>query len=197
LGSPLLEVKMEQKGNLIRLFDMDEDFIVDLKYATEDNFTGQKVYRSNECWIDKHTAEILIKARDIFKKDGYRVKIWDAYRPIRAQKRFWEIMPDDEFVARPPDMSKIKTFRPTHMNGMCVDVTLTDMEGNDIEMPSPFDTLTERAALNCELNSEESRKNGTYLKNVMESVGFLAYESEWWHFYDVSTEPAPFSDYDI
>ncbi|MFR5149694.1 MAG: M15 family metallopeptidase [Ruminococcus sp.] len=69
------------------------------------------------------------------------MKIWDAYRPIRAQKRFWEIMPNDDFIARPPDMTKIKKFRPTHMNGMCVDVTLTDKEGNEIEMPSPFDTM--------------------------------------------------------
>ncbi len=45
----------------------------------------------------------------------------------------WEIMPNDDFIARPPDMTKIKKFRPTHMNGMCVDVTLTDKEGNEIE----------------------------------------------------------------
>lgn len=188
---------MEQKGNLIRLLDLDKDFIIDLKYATCDNFTGQQVYASDECWIDANTAKLLIKARDIFKKDGYRVKIWDAYRPIRAQKRFWEIMPDDEFVARPPDMAKITRFRPTHMNGMCVDITITDMEGNEVEMPSPFDTLDETASLSCPSNSEESVKNGTYLKEVMESVGFLAYESEWWHFYDITTEPEPFSDFDI
>lgn len=188
---------MEQKGNLIKLLDFDEDFIIDLKYATEDNFTGQRVYKFSDCWIDKHTAEILVKARDIFKKDGYRIKIWDAYRPISAQQRFWEILPDDEFVARPPDMTKIKKFRPTHNNGMCVDVTLTDMDGNEIEMPSPFDTLTERASLSCPLNSSEGRNNGEYLKKVMESVGFMAYESEWWHFYDVTAEPQPFSDYEI
>ncbi len=188
---------MERKGNLIRLPDLDSDFIIDLRYAAEDNFTGVKVYQSGECWLDEHTAKILVEAKNIFKKDGYRVKIWDAYRPIRAQKRFWEIMPDDDFIARPPDMATIKTFRPTHMNGMCVDLTLTDMDGKELEMPAPFDTMTERAALSCPLNSEEGRKNGAYLKKVMESVGFQAYECEWWHFYDVSGEPAPFSDYEI
>lgn len=149
---------MDKKGNLVRLTDLSDDFIIDLKYASEDNFTGVKIYQSKDCWLDEHTAQILIAAKDIFQKDGFRVKVWDAYRPIRAQKKFWEIMPNDDFVARPPDMSKIQKFRPTHMNGMCVDVTLTDMEGKEIEMPSPFDTMDERAALKCLLHSAEGRK---------------------------------------
>ena len=188
---------VQDKGNLVRLLDMDDDFIIDLKYATEDNFTGQQVYTSPECYIDRHTAEILIQARDIFKKDGYRLKVYDAYRPISAQARFWEILPDDNFVARPPDMSKITRFRPTHMNGLCVDVTLTDMDGNEIAMPTLFDEMTEKAALSYPGHSEERRKNGEYLKEVMERVGFRAYEGEWWHFSDVSTEPTPFMDFQI
>lgn len=190
-------MEIERKGNLVRLLDIDDDFIIDLRYATADNFTGQKVYRSNECWIDAHTARILVNAKNIFKEAGYRMKIWDAYRPISAQRKFWEIMPNDDFVARPPDMSKITQFRHTHMNGQCVDVTLTDWEGNDIKMSCPFDSMDERAALACEKNPIEGRKNGEYLKQVMESVGFQAYDGEWWHFYDVSTEPAPYTDYEI
>lgn len=187
----------QDKGNLVKLLELDQEFIIDLRYATADNFTGQKVYHSGECWMDRHTAEILIKAKDIFKRDGYQVKIWDAYRPISAQARFWEILPDNNFVARPPDMSKLKTFRPTHMNGLCVDITLTDMDGEDILMPCEFDDMTERAALRCTETPEEGRRNAGYMKDVMESVGFKAYENEWWHFYDVSTEPAPFLDFQI
>ncbi len=185
----------EDKGNLVKLLDLDHDFIIDLRYAGTDNFTGQKVYESNECWIDSHTADILIKAKNIFKEKGYRVKVWDAYRPISAQERFWEIMPNDDFVARPPDMSKIKEFRPTHMNGLCVDVTLTDENGRDIPMPSEFDDMTEKASLSSPFATEEERKNATYLKEVMESVGFRAYENEWWHFYDVTTKATPFMDF--
>lgn len=185
------------QGNLIRLLDLDDDFIIDLKYATADNFTGQNIYLSGECWIDRHTAGILCRAKDIFKKGRYRVKIWDAYRPISAQKRFWEVLPDDRFVARPPDMAAIKSFRPTHMNGMCVDVTLTDLAGNEIEMPSPFDTLTGEASLDYPGHTETARKNGTYLRRVMESVGFVHYDDEWWHFYDMTGEPQPFADYSI
>ena len=187
----------EDKGNLVRLYDIDEEFIIDLKYATENNFTGKRIYSSNECYMDKHTAEILIKAKNIFWRDGYRVKILDAYRPSSAQKKYWEIMPDDDFVARPPDMEKIKSFRPTHLNGLCVDITLTDMKGNEIEMPSEFDDFSERASLLCKTTSNTGRQNAEYMKNVMESVGFMAYENEWWHFYDITTEPTPFMDYQI
>lgn len=188
---------MSEQGNLIKILDLDDEFIIDLRYATDDNFTGQKIYRSNECYMDRHTAQILIQAKNIFKEAGYRVKIWDAYRPISAQERFWEIMPDDDFVARPPDMSKITTFRPTHLNGLCVDVTLTDQEGRDIEMPSQFDDFSERSSLNCSDIPEQARRNAEYMKSVMESVGFQSYVNEWWHFYDVSTEPTPFMNFQI
>ena len=73
--------KINEQGNLIKLLDLDDDFIIDLKYATEDNFTGKKIYQSDQCYMDRHTAEILIEAKNLFKEDGYRVKIWDAYRP--------------------------------------------------------------------------------------------------------------------
>ena len=116
---------------------------------------------------------------------------------LSAQKKFWEVMPNDDFVARPPDMATIKKFRPTHMNGLCVDVTLTDMDGKEIEMPSEFDDMTGKGALMCQDTPLEGRKNAAYMKAVLESVGFEGYENEWWHFYDVSTEPTPFTDYQI
>ncbi len=186
-----------EQGNLVKLLEIDNEFIIDLKYATAENFTGKQIYMSGECYMDKHTAEILIKAKDYFKKDGYRVKIWDAYRPISAQERFWEIMPDDDFVARPPTMGGNPKLRPTHLNGLCVDITLTDEDGNDILMPSEFDDFSKRSSLLCQESPIEARKNGSYMKAVMESVGFKAYENEWWHFYDVTTDPKPPMNFQI
>ena len=63
-------MNIERKGNLVRLLDIDNDFIIDLRYATEDNFTGQQIYQSGECWIDEHSAKILVKAKNIFKEAG-------------------------------------------------------------------------------------------------------------------------------
>ena len=91
---------MERKGNLIKLTDLSSDFIIELRYATPDNFTGMQVYQSADCWLDEHTAQILIKAKEIFKKDGYQVKIWDAYRPSRAMKSSFGIISQNRFCAR-------------------------------------------------------------------------------------------------
>jgi len=188
---------MNAPNNLVKLLDLDDDFIIDLKYATEDNFAKKKVYLSGECYLDKNTAYMLIEAKEIFKKDGYRVKIWDAYRPISAQKKFFEIVQDRNFVAMPPDLNTIKEFKASHMNGLCVDITLTDMAGNELVMPTGFDDFSEMAGLGCDRIEADARENAEYLKSVMESVGFEFLSSEWWHFYDRKTAPTPYLDIQI
>ena len=60
---------IEKKGNLVRITDLSSDFIIELRYASEDNFTGVKVYQSEECWMDEHTAQILMKAQELFRKE--------------------------------------------------------------------------------------------------------------------------------
>ncbi len=185
---------MKQYGNLIRLLDLDSDFIIDLKYATKDNFTGEVVYESKECYIDVNTAGRLVNAKNMAKKDGFRIKVWDAYRPVSAQERFWELLPDNRFVAYPPNVCSMKEFKNSHMNGQCVDVTLTDMGGNDIPMPSGFDDFTPKARLDCPETTGDERKNGEYLRDIMTAACFTPYEGEWWHFYDRKTEPVKYSD---
>lgn len=188
---------MKQHENLVRILDIDPEFIIDLKYTTADNFTGNVVYQFSDCWVDAHTALQLIAAKNMAKKDGYRMKIWDAYRPVSAQQRFWDLLPDNNFVAYPPDMATIKEFKNSHMNGQCVDVTLTDMDGNDIPMPSDFDDFTKKARLDCPETTGEARKNGEYLRDIMIQAGFTPYDGEWWHFYDKNTAPVRYSDIPI
>lgn len=188
---------MKSMGDLVRLLDLDEEFIVDLRYATDNNFTKEKIYKSSECYIHKNTAKLLIKAKNVFLKDGYRVKVWDAYRPISAQTKFWNVFPDSDFVAKPPEKGCVKEFKTNHMNGLCVDITLTDMAGKEIAMPSEFDDFSSNASLLSHDISEEGRKNAEYMKNVMEDVGFTSYDKEWWHFYDKTIKPVPYMDYEI
>lgn len=183
------------QGELVKLTDIDNDFIINLRYSTQDNFTGKKIYDSNECWINKHTAKRLIEAKNIFRKDGYRVKIWDAYRPIAAQKKLWDACPDDDFVAMPPTISPNKKLRPNHMNGLCVDITLTDMDGNELEMPTDFDDFSEKAKL---VNAQgKAKENGEYMNRVMASCGFRLSTTEWWHFFDITTPPCKFLNFKI
>ena len=185
---------MKQQGNLVRLLDMDPEFIIDLKYSTADNFTGSVVYNFTDCYIDIHTAQQLIAAKEMAKKDGYRIKVWDAYRPVHAQQRFWDLFPDNDFVAYPPDMATITEFKNSHLNGQCVDITLTDMDGNDIPMPSEFDDFTKKARLDCPETTGEARKNGEYLRDIMVKAGFDPYDGEWWHCYDRNVEPVRYAD---
>lgn len=188
---------MGKNEGLVRLLDVDKNFIIELKYASTDNFTKTRIYQSAECFIHRNTANLLIKAKDIFAADGYRVKVWDAYRPIRAQAEFWRILPDDNFVARPPDMANLTEFRTNHMNGLCVDITLTQQDGTEVEMPCAYDEFSPKASLSCPDISSEAKKNAAYMKRVMEDCGFTAYEKEWWHFYDKTIEPVPYMDNEL
>ena len=184
-----------EKRELTKL--SSDDFILEPRYAASENFTGQAIYRSSACWLNYETYCRLKKAAEVFAEDGYRIKIWDAYRPVSAQWKFWELIHDDDFVANPEHISADPPYRPTHMNGLCVDITLTDMDGTELEMPSEFDDMTERARADSESASETARKNAMYMKGVMEEAGFKAYRNEWWHFYDVTTEPVACFEFPI
>ncbi|NLY86091.1 MAG: M15 family metallopeptidase [Tissierellia bacterium] len=176
------------------LKDLDDSFIIDLRYASTNNFTGKIIYPVPVCAIRKETGEKLVKAHNIFKKDGFRIKVWDAYRPLHVQRILFEACPYNDYVAKPPEKPITSGFRPRHNNGMAVDITLVDKDGNELEMPSDFDDFSERGKLSYKYMTKEARKNVDYLHKVMNSVGFRSYENEWWHFVDNIEEPTPYLD---
>ena len=133
----------------------------------------------------------------MFLERGYRVKIWDAYRPIHAQAYFWELVPDPHFVSRPPQVTAETVFVPRHINGMSVDLTLTDLDGKEIIMPTAFDDFSPMASLYCEALKGEGRVNGEFLRDIMVEAGFSPDYDEWWHFNDAVHEPAPYLDVKI
>lgn len=179
---------------LVLLKDLDDSFIIDLKYATEDNFLGKAIYPVSVCAIRRETGEKLVKAHRIFKEKGYTIKVWDAYRPLHVQRKLFEACPINDFVAKPPDKPITSGFRPRHNNGMAVDITLVDKYGNELEMPSGFDDFSEKARFSSKAMTKEARRNVDYLHEVMLSVGFKAYDAEWWHFVDAIEEPTPYLD---
>ncbi len=162
---------------LVEVRDLDATIEVNLLYASEDNFTGQQLYAVEVCLLQRGTAEKLAAANDEFAKDGYRLKIWDAYRPLGVQEKLWEHMPNGIYVADPKVGSN-------HNRGAAVDVTLVDENGEKLKMPTGFDVFTEEASRSYEDMPEEARKNMEYLTEVMVRNGFTTIESEWWHFND-------------
>jgi D-alanyl-D-alanine dipeptidase len=171
-------------GELVEVTDLDDTFVIELRYATEDNFTGCRIYSQSRCFLVRGTAEKLIAANREFAEMGYRLKIWDAYRPSSAQRTLWELVPDPAFVANPERGS-------IHSRGAAVDVTLVDDDGNELPMPTGFDDFSEKAAIDYDGCTEDEAKNRDLLAEVMVRNGFVQIQSEWWHFADSQANSYP------
>ncbi len=164
-------------NGLVEVRSVDPTILVELAYATDQNFTGQVLYNVEICLLRRNTAEKLAAANAEFSRDGYSLKVWDAYRPREVQVIMWEHKPDGVYVADPDVGSN-------HNRGAAVDVTLVDIYGNELEMPTGFDVFGEQASRNNPGMSEEARNNLDYLTEVMVKHGFSPIQAEWWHFND-------------
>jgi len=150
----------------------------ELRYASKNNFTGQRLYPKNThtTYLRRKPAMALAKVAEELRGKGLGIKIWDAYRPYRTTVHFWELIHDERFVANPSKGSG-------HNRGTSVDLTLVDLKsGKELEMPTPFDDFSP-AAFHGALNIDEFRiKNRALLKSTMEKYGFVPLETEWWHY---------------
>jgi len=165
------------KTDMVKLSAAVKDIEIELKYYTTDNITGRRVYESNVAYIRKGTAEKLDKANKILMKQGYRLKVWDAYRPQWAQEILYKSAENKSVFADPKTGS-------VHTRGAAVDVTLVDAEGNELDMPSGHDDMTKKAWRTYEEATPEQRKNALILENAMKEAGFIPLKTEWWHFDD-------------
>ncbi|MCX7951392.1 MAG: M15 family metallopeptidase [Clostridiales bacterium] len=169
-------------NGFVNVLDIDNTLVIDLKYATKDNFTGIVLYNFNTCILREETALKIKKANDDLKKMGYRLKIYDGYRPVSVQKIMWEKASDKRYIANPYKKGS------NHSRGCAVDVTIVDKNGKELEMPSKFDEFSIRASRkNTNMTSTE-RKNLDLLTKVMTKHGFTYINSEWWHFDDVNKD---------
>ncbi|MDZ7332169.1 MAG: M15 family metallopeptidase [candidate division KSB1 bacterium] len=165
----------QRPDDLVNIKDLDSTIIVDLKYATADNFLHDTLYAANICLLRRAVAERLVKVHRTLQAEGLGLKIWDGYRPLSVQKKMWQKVPDPRYVADPARGSN-------HNRGAAVDVTLVDRYGNELEMPTKFDDFSPAAASDYPYGSATARKNRERLKQAMRSQGFRATSSEWWHF---------------
>lgn len=164
-----------QQSDFVRLKDLSSDFVYELKYATPDNFLKQAVYDCGECYLRKSTAEALVKANEAFKQLGYRIKLFDCYRPLSVQKKMWKILPGTHYVANPAKGSK-------HNRGAAVDLTLVDAQGKELNMGTPFDFFGKEAHHTYTQHSKEVLENRKLLKETLDKFNFKSIYSEWWHY---------------
>lgn len=159
----------------IRLADFSNDFVYDLRYATDNNFLKAQVYDCAECYTRVKTAKALLKANKDLMRKGYKIKFFDCYRPNSVQYKMWELVPNPQYVANPVKGS-------IHNKGGAVDITLVDMKGNELDMGTDFDYFGKRAYHDNLDLSENILKNRKLLKATMESHGFWSIRTEWWHY---------------
>ncbi len=148
---------------------------IDLFYATDRNFTGLAVYTEAYCYLNADAAAKLIMAAELARRFGLRLRIFDALRPAEAQWVLWSHTPDPEFLANP------RTGSP-HSRGAAVDVSLSDDNGQLLEMGTPFDAFTplsHHAATGIPISAQRNR---LLLLGLMTAAGWDFYSKEWWHY---------------
>jgi len=167
-----------REAHLIELITLDDTIKLDIRYATENNFMGTKVYPEARVFMQKPAAEAIVRVHNKLKKQGLGLVIYDGYRPWTITKLFWDtVQPEDrKFVANPTKGSK-------HNRGCAVDLGIFDLTtGLAIPMPSAFDEFTERASPNYAGGTDEERRNRDLLRSLMEGEGYTVNPDEWWHF---------------
>ncbi len=178
---------MKKTHNLVDIRTVNPKIVLDIKYATEDNFVGCSIYSQAKAFLRSEVAAKLDKVQRTLELEGLGLKIWDAYRPHSVQRTLWSIVPDERYVADPEKGS-------SHNRGAAVDVTLVNSTGEELEMPTKFDDFSVKAHRSFVDMSSEALKNREILASVMIAHGFTPLETEWWHFNDEACATYPLLD---
>ena len=164
--------------DLVEIVTLDPSIHLDIRYATAHNFVGRPVYKEARAFLQRPAAEALVRAHRALAAPGYGVVVFDGYRPWSVTKLFWDVTPEDkkEFVADPSKGSR-------HNRGCAVDLSMYELAtGREVEMPSGYDEMTERAYPDYAGGPAEARARRALLRAAMEAEGFTVYSSEWWHY---------------
>lgn len=169
-------LKANPEKELVDLEKFIPDLIMDIRYATANNFTGKKIYNLSKAYARRPVAEALKKAQAEFKTLGVVVKMHDAYRPYSATVKFYEEYHDTTYVASPYRGSR-------HNRGCALDMTLVDLKTKkELKMPTEYDSFSKEAWPTTPVKDPQIKKNRDLIIGVMERNGFKVNASEWWHF---------------
>ncbi len=190
--------------DFVCLCDAIPDLIIDPRYYRDFNFVGERIdgYEEECLLFSRKGANALAICNERAHYLGYRMKIYDAYRPMRAVAHFLRWMHDDSVKTKEhfyPDIDKSEIVsagyispRSAHARGSAIDLTLVDMaSGEDLDMGGEFDFFGERSHLDYVGLTEQQRKNRHILREIMQDGGFRGISCEWWHFI---LKDEPFAD---
>ena len=194
------------------------DLKIWLTWASQDNVLGEVLYPAGACLLQEETAKKLAAASELFKKDGYRIRLYDGYRPYSVTVYLYEKIRDSRFVANP------NSNPSNHNRGAAVDITLERIDtGEQIPMPSFMHTFNITSLrdlpdirqyeegseeynkilakypeiLDYPARSSTAIKNMNYMTKIMKQCGFTTITTEWWHFTDTDKDQFMVLDYDL
>ncbi|MBQ3263111.1 MAG: M15 family metallopeptidase [Oscillospiraceae bacterium] len=191
-------------SRFVLLSDYVPGVVQEIRYYSTYNFVGDRIdgYEEPIALLTRDAARALKVVSNQANVMGYRLKVFDAYRPARAVRHFvlWGIEDLDQRM-KPffyPELEKQDLFRlgyiaskSSHSRGSTIDLTLLDMAtGKELNMGSPFDYFSERSHPDCREVTEEQYENRMRLQKLMTDNGFLPIDCEWWHF-TLADEPFP------
>lgn len=192
-------------SGFVSLSELCPNIKIQASYATTENFTGEIVagYKARKALMAKAPAEALCRVQKAAEEMGYALKIFDAYRPVKAVDFFiaWAQKPETNPHIKElyyPRFTKQELFeqgyiakRSSHSRGSAVDLTLIDSKsGRDLDMGSGFDYFDDLSHTESPKVTKEQLRNRLLLKKLMETHGFKNFSQEWWH-YSFSPEPHP------
>lgn len=166
--------------------DLDPTILLDIRYATNNNFVIEKMYECPRCFLRPEVAKAVVKAHKILQRKGLGLKMLDCYRPRPIQQKLWDKIPDPKYVANPNKGSM-------HNRGAAVDLTIVDENGEELDMGTAFDYFGKEAHHGYRNLSDSVKENRRLLKKTMYHVGLIHIRTEWWH-YSYLIKKYPISD---
>ena len=179
---PAMAQTTPAEAGLVDITAVAPDIRLDIRYATPDNFTHVAVYPAPRCYLRADVAKRLATVQADLKAQGLGLKVYDCYRPFSIQKKFWALVPNEDWVAKPVDKDGKPVSGSKHNRGAAVDLTLVDAAGKELPMPSGFDDFTDKARRDYTGGDPAARANSKRLETAMAKAGFDPLPSEWWHF---------------
>lgn len=167
---------LKAQEQLVNLEELSTEFVYEIRYATPNNFIGETLYDCAKCLLRPEIAEAILEANQYFCELGYRIKIYDCYRPLDVQKKMWSKVPKPGYVGNPYGNGSI------HNKGAAIDMTLETLEGCYVEMGSDYDHFGRAAHIDNYNFSKEILANRKLLFEGMRKFGFNPIRTEWWHF---------------
>lgn len=190
LPEPIPEVKVPDYDTLewADIAFLDSSIVIDMKYATTDNFVQEKMYECGRCFLRPQIARAVVRIHQNLQQQGYGLKMYDCFRPRPIQSKLWKKMPDARYVMHPSKGSM-------HNRGAAVDLTIVDADGQELDMGTGFDYFGKEAYHTYTAHSDTIAQNRKLLLESMRAEGFRHIRTEWWHYAYVKRQGYALSDY--